>query len=111
MAAPQLIFTARKLSKYGVFSGPYLVQIQENTDQKKLRIWTLLTPCNSLSTFRRVYCKKKRKYSITKMRSFGCNLTPFKVEKRIHQIFTVSAAVSKVHFQICLSPCENNFFL
>ena len=45
------------------------------------------------------------------MKSFGCNLTPFKVEKRIHQIFIVSAAVSKVHFEICLSPCENNFFL
>ena len=50
-------FTAWKMSKYGVFYGPYFpvfglnteicfvnsVQIQENTDQKKLRIWTLLT--------------------------------------------------------------------
>ena len=32
-------YTARKVSKYGVFSGPYSVRIQENTDQKKLRIW------------------------------------------------------------------------
>ena len=36
------------MSKYGVFSGPYFpvfglnsVRIQENTDQKNLRIWTL----------------------------------------------------------------------
>ena len=40
------------MSKYGVFSGPYLrsispysVQMRENTDQKKLRIWTLFTQC------------------------------------------------------------------
>ena len=41
----------RELSEYGVFSGPYfpafglnteyLVQMRKNTDQKKLRIWTL----------------------------------------------------------------------
>ena len=34
------------MTKYGVFSGPffpYLVQIRENTDQEKLRIWTLFT--------------------------------------------------------------------
>ena len=38
--------TAWKVSKYGVFSGtyfPYSVRIQENTDQKKLYIWTLFT--------------------------------------------------------------------
>ena len=40
--------TARKMSKYGVFLvciSPYSVQIRENTDQKKLRIWTLFTQC------------------------------------------------------------------
>ena len=55
--------TAWKVSKYGVFSGPYFpvfglntygdllrtspcsVQIQENTDQKKFRIWTFFTQC------------------------------------------------------------------
>ena len=36
---------AWKEAKYGVFSGPYSVQIQENTDEKKLRIWTLFTQC------------------------------------------------------------------
>ena len=36
-------FTAWKMSKYGVFSGPYSVRMWENTDQKKLRIWTLFT--------------------------------------------------------------------
>ena len=52
--------TARKVSKYKVFfcsvfscirteyvdllrKSPYLVQIQENADNKKLRIWTLFT--------------------------------------------------------------------
>ena len=25
--------------------SPYLVRMQENTDQKKLRIWTLFTQC------------------------------------------------------------------
>ena len=49
-----------KVSKYGVFSGPYFfvfglntdiskspysVRIQENTNLKKLCIWTLLTQC------------------------------------------------------------------
>ena len=49
-----------KVSKYGVFSGPYFfvfglnteiskspysVRIQENTSLKKLCIWTLLTQC------------------------------------------------------------------
>ena len=49
------------MSKYEVFSGPYFpvfglntdiysksqysVQIKENTDQKKLSIWTLFTQC------------------------------------------------------------------
>ena len=53
--------TVWKVSKYGVFSGPYFplfrlnteiyskspysVGIQENTDQKKLCIWTLFTQC------------------------------------------------------------------
>ena len=46
--------TVWKVSKYGVFSGPYFpalgrsissysVRMWENTDQKKLRIWTLFT--------------------------------------------------------------------
>ena len=60
-----LVTTAWKVSKYGVFSGPYFpafglntkinsinirkypysVWKQENTDQKKPRIWTLFTQC------------------------------------------------------------------
>ena len=50
---------AWKLSKYGVISGPYFpafglitesisldsVQMQESTDQKLLRIWTIFTQC------------------------------------------------------------------
>ena len=30
----ELVHTAQKVSKYGVISGPYSIQIQENTDQK-----------------------------------------------------------------------------
>ena len=39
--------TAWKVSKYGVFLGPYfsVFGMQENLDQKKLRIWTLFTQC------------------------------------------------------------------
>ena len=44
------------MSKYGVFSGPYLpacglnaapysVRMRQNTDQKRLCIWTLFTQC------------------------------------------------------------------
>ena len=35
--------TAWKVSKYVVFSGPYFPAFGLNTDQKKLRIWTLFT--------------------------------------------------------------------
>ena len=32
-----------KVFKYGVFLGPYSVQMPENTDKRKIRIWTLFT--------------------------------------------------------------------
>ena len=41
---PSNLDTAWKVPKYGVFSGPYFPvfgRIQENTDQKTLRLWTL----------------------------------------------------------------------
>ena len=46
------------MSKYGLFSGPYFpvfglnsispysIRMQQKTDQKKLRIWTLFTRCS-----------------------------------------------------------------
>ena len=46
--------TAWKVSKYGVISGPYcpvfglnteIYEVQENTDQKQLRIWNLHAVC------------------------------------------------------------------
>ena len=37
--------TAWKVFKYWVFSDPYSVRVRENTDQKKLCIWTLFTDC------------------------------------------------------------------
>ena len=43
--------TAWKVLKYGVFYGPYSVRVQENTDQKKLRIWTLVTLLSSPQVF------------------------------------------------------------
>ena len=54
------MITVWKVSKHGVFSGPYfsllkygdlqnkspyLVRAKDNTDQKTLRIWTLFTQC------------------------------------------------------------------
>ena len=42
------MFSAWKVSKYGVFLVLiflYLDRIQENTDQEKLRIWTIFTQC------------------------------------------------------------------
>ena len=45
-----LFYTTWKVSKYEVFAGPYFpysVRIQENTDQKKIHIWTLSTQCLS----------------------------------------------------------------
>ena len=35
--------SARKLSKYGVFSGPYFPAFRMNMNQKKLQIWILFT--------------------------------------------------------------------
>ena len=42
-----IFITAWKVSKKGVLRGPHfpLFWIQENTDQKKLRIWTLFAQC------------------------------------------------------------------
>ena len=54
---PQIVFdwnatskisTMWKVSKYGVFSSPYSVQIQGNMDQKNLCIWILFTQRNDL---------------------------------------------------------------
>ena len=36
-------YTARKISTYGVFSGPYFPVFGLNMDQKNLRICTLFT--------------------------------------------------------------------
>ena len=37
------------MSQYGVFSGPYFPVFGLNTDEKKLRIWTLFTQWRGLS--------------------------------------------------------------
>ena len=59
MVWPKLLWiwtasTLRKVSKYGVFSGSYSVRMPENTDQKRIRIWTLFTQwrvnCNGKKT-------------------------------------------------------------
>ena len=42
----ELLSQSRKLNKQGgPRKSPYSVRIQENTDQKKIRIWTLFTQC------------------------------------------------------------------
>ena len=47
-------YTAWKVSKYGVFSGPYFrpyfPAFGLNTDQKKIRIWTLFTHLDTFHT-------------------------------------------------------------
>ena len=62
--------TARKMSIYGVFYCPYFpvfglnteknVQKRGNTDQKKLRIWTLFTQCENvfikIYNIHHIYC-------------------------------------------------------
>ena len=44
------LITVGKVAKYGVFSGPYFPSFGQNTDQRKRRIWTLLSQC--------ILCKK-----------------------------------------------------
>ena len=42
------VYTAYKVSKYGVFSGPYFYAFElkrENTDLKKPRTWTYFAQC------------------------------------------------------------------
>ena len=53
------------MSKYGIFSGPYSVLIWENTDQRKLHIWTFLTQClcNPSSKITFDYCCQFPHYS------------------------------------------------
>ena len=40
-----IVYTVRKVSKYGVFSGPYfpVFRIEENADHARLLFWTLFT--------------------------------------------------------------------
>ena len=45
----EISFPLREVSKYGVFQVRIFLYpdwIQENTDQKNLRIWTLFTQCS-----------------------------------------------------------------
>ena len=71
--------TAWKVSKYGVFSGPYSVRMRENTDQEKLRIWTFFmqwTVCSvatplKLKTICRVKASFQKKNGTKKTRVFG----------------------------------------
>ena len=42
---------ARKVSKYGVFSGPYFPVFSPNTGQKKLRIWDTFHAVNIPEVF------------------------------------------------------------
>ena len=44
-----------KVSKYGVFSDPYFPAFGLNTDQKKLRIWTLFTQLIIISNQMKYY--------------------------------------------------------
>ena len=64
------LITAWKVSKYGVFSGPYFPVLDlnteiyskymKNTDQKKLVIWTLFTQWFAQTTMGKIFGKKSR---------------------------------------------------
>ena len=41
--------------KYGVLSGPYFTAMRENTDQKKLRIWTLSRSVKNLINLKTIF--------------------------------------------------------
>ena len=70
------------MSKQGVFSGPYSVQVREITDQKLLRIWTHFTQWEAehnedqgnfcVSKVLPSYClsRMKKKYSSNSIISF-----------------------------------------
>ena len=52
-----MISTAGKVSKYGLFYGPYISVFNLNTkkkERKKLRIWTLFTQCKGLFKVHRI---------------------------------------------------------
>ena len=57
--------TTWKVSKYGVFSGPYSVRMRENTDQKKLRIWTLFTQCDCQEPYQCYFYPELKKLHIS----------------------------------------------
>ena len=59
LTPPCITFTAWKVSRYEVF----LVRMRENTDQKKLRIWTLFTQwlCSRFKIDQIVYTVRKKK--------------------------------------------------
>ena len=67
------LITVGKVAKYGVFSGPYFPSFGQNTDQRKRRIWTLLSQC--------ILCKKY--IWILKFMS----IPPSKFPKRAHRKF------------------------
>ena len=55
------------------FSGPYSVRMWENTDQKKVRIWTLFTQCFyhhliSIYGMRNICLLFGRKYKVKNMK-------------------------------------------
>ena len=65
-------YTVWKMSKYGIFCGPYFLwteygdlrskipysgRIPENTDQKELRIWTFFTQCSQKIIVNRVQAR------------------------------------------------------
>ena len=57
--AISLCSTARKMSKYWVFSGPYLAPIRENTHQKKLHMLTFFTQCKPPWFISEIICEPR----------------------------------------------------
>ena len=79
-----------------VFIFPYSVRIQGNTDQKKLRIWTLFTQCSLLGAFTKRCSKKKA--VLKKIRKFQSEI-PWA------QFFSSEA----VHLKLCHRNAVSGF--
>ena len=108
------IITAWKASKYGVFFwsvfscirtvygeiqsiSPYSVRMQENTDQKKLRIWTLFTQC-MYERVKAIFEEKLKKFTVSRNSEIS--------------LFSLKLLAQKFLLYLhCLKYCQNTSFL
>ena len=107
------MFTVWKVSKYGVFSGPYSVPMQEIRTKKKLRIWTLFTQWLALKALtlllldgddnQKTSSKEAWKHCLRpwlgKRQRFGCYYLLFQEIKRDTKAFKELIRIEESQFQ------------